>query len=196
MLQDSLADWAAALLFDKASAASAATQKKPSRKAAAAAAADTEDMEWQGEGTEAQHAEAAAGNLDPAAAADDATFAELRQLLSAVASVGRAAAACLGKLCASMAAKKKLKAVAVARGLEAVIAREPAVQLVQCVECQPDTVGCWCGVLSCAGCAGLCCVFPPSQYRASLSERPSFTLLSTVCTCGCCCTILLWVRAD
>lgn len=51
-----------------------------------------------------------------------ASSAELRQLLAAVASVGRAAGACLGKLCAGMAAKKKLQAVSVARGLEAVIA--------------------------------------------------------------------------
>lgn len=113
-LQDSLVDWAGALLFDKAAAVGSSVKQKGS-KAKAVAAASADDMDWQAEG--AAEAEGHAGS--PAAAA---TYAELRQLLAAVAGVGRAAGACLGKLCASMTAKKKLKATAVARGLEAVIA--------------------------------------------------------------------------
>jgi hypothetical protein len=123
LLQDSLADWAAALLFDKAAAAGAAAtaaHKKAGKKAAAAAAAEeADDMDWQGpEATEGEEGAAAT----EAGAVAAAAFAELRQLLAAVAAVGRAAGACLGKLSAAMAAKKKLKAAAVACGLEAVIA--------------------------------------------------------------------------
>ncbi|WIA29655.1 hypothetical protein OEZ86_012141 [Tetradesmus obliquus] len=126
-IQDCLADWVAALLLDKAAAAGTATtaaNKKAGKKAAAAAVAadDAEGMDWQGpEAAEGEEAAAAAEGGAVAAAA----FAELRQLLAAVAAVGRAAGACLGKLAAAMAAKKKLKAAAVARGLEAVIAGTP-----------------------------------------------------------------------
>ncbi|KAF6260358.1 non-SMC mitotic condensation complex subunit 1-domain-containing protein [Scenedesmus sp. NREL 46B-D3] len=130
-IQDSLADWAAALLFDKAAAAGAAAtaankkagKKKASAAAAAAGAAgEADDMDWQG--SEAAEAEEGAAVTEARAVAA-AAFAELRQLLAAVAAVGRAAGACLGKLSAAMAGKKKLKAAAVARGLEAVIAGTP-----------------------------------------------------------------------
>eukprot|EP00878_Enallax_costatus_P035378 GHUV01039420.1.p2 GENE.GHUV01039420.1~~GHUV01039420.1.p2 ORF type:complete len:121 (-),score=58.06 GHUV01039420.1:680-1042(-) len=112
VLQDSLADWAAALLFDKAAAVGATGSRKGPKKATTAAlASEGDEMDWQ-----------AASAAEDASSAAGAAFAELRQLLAAVASVGRAAGACLGKLCVGMAAKKKLKAGPVARGLEAVIA--------------------------------------------------------------------------
>eukprot|EP00775_Hariotina_reticulata_P011091 gene11092-11246_t len=114
-IQDCLRDWAAALLFNKATAAAASS--KVSSKAAVSVAStqqgDADSMDWQAE----QVGLPGSSSSIPA----DVAFAELRVLLSAVASVGRAAGACLGKLCAAMAAKNKLKAVAVARGLQAVI---------------------------------------------------------------------------
>lgn len=112
--QDSLSDWAAALLLDKAAeAAKQAKQGKRGNKAAS-----EEDMDWQSSEAAGTVAEDRSGDGSPAAA----VYYELRPLLAAVASIGSAAGACLGKLCASMAAKKKLKAGAVARGLEALIA--------------------------------------------------------------------------
>lgn len=109
-----MSDWATALLFDKATEAA---KSKPSGKKGAAAgqaAAAADDMDWQDDTS------AAAGNSNAASA----VFHELRPLLAAVSHVGSAAGACLGKLCAAMAAKKKLKAGAVAKGLEALIAGE------------------------------------------------------------------------
>lgn len=119
LLQDSLSDWAAALLFEKAT--EAAKVKLGSKKGAAAsqaasAAAAADDMDWQDDTSAA----AAAGDGSAAAA----VFHELRPLLAAMSHVGSAAGACLGKLCAAMAVKKKLKAGAVAKGLEALIAGE------------------------------------------------------------------------
>jgi hypothetical protein len=116
-LQDSLSDWATALLFDKA--VEAAKAKPSGRKGAAAsqaAAAGADDMDWQDDTSAA----GPNGSGDSSAAA--AVFHELRPLLAAVSAVGSAAGACLGKLCAAMGAKKKLKAAAVAKGLEALIA--------------------------------------------------------------------------
>lgn len=109
-------DWAVALLFNKA-IASAASSKVSSKMPAPVASSQQDecDMDWQAE----QSAPPGSSNI-PA----NAAFAELRGLLSAVASVGRAAGTCLGKLCAAMAAKNKLKAASVARGLEAVISGE------------------------------------------------------------------------
>lgn len=120
-MQDCLSDWAAALLFDKA--AEAAKFKAGGRKGAAssqahaAGDADTMDLDWQDD-TAAGAGSSADGT--PAAA----VFHELRPLLGAVSNVGSAAGACLGKLCAAMMVKKKLKAGPVARGLEALIAGE------------------------------------------------------------------------
>lgn len=108
-----------ALLFDKAAAAAASARKAGGKKAAAAAAAaaadhgsEDDEMDWQ------QQQQQSDEDTSPAAAVAH----ELRPLLAAVSQVGSAAGVCLGKLCAAMAAKKKLKAAAVARGLEALIA--------------------------------------------------------------------------
>lgn len=78
-------------------------------------------MDWE----DAAAAAAGAGQQD-GSRAESTVFHELRPLLAAVSHVGSAAGACLGKLCAAMGAKKKLKAGAVARGLEALIAGESA----------------------------------------------------------------------
>lgn len=111
-VQDCLSDWAAALLFDKAAEAAKA---RGGRKPAAPAAGD-DDMDWQ---------EGVPGSSDDGNSAAS-VFHELRTLLGAISHVGSAAGACLGKLCAGMVAKKKLKAGPVARGLEALIAGEHA----------------------------------------------------------------------
>ncbi|KAF8073170.1 Ncapd3 [Scenedesmus sp. PABB004] len=115
-VQDALADWAAALLLDKAAAVGGAAAKATKRGAAPAASEAGDGMDWQPEG-----GGGGAGGDDDG----DAASAELRALLAAVAGVGRAAGACLGKLCAGLAAKRKLKAGPVCRGLEAVIAGTP-----------------------------------------------------------------------
>lgn len=112
-MQDCLSDWAAALLFDKA--AEAGKAKPGSKKAPAARTAAEDEMDWQDDA-----GGAAAGSTGSGASA--AALHELRPLLAAVSGVGSAAGACLGKLCAGMSAKKKLKAGAVARGLEALLA--------------------------------------------------------------------------
>jgi hypothetical protein len=116
-LQDSLSDWAVALLFDKA--VEAAKAKPSGRKGTAtsqAAAAGAADMDWQDD------ASAAGPSGSAASGAAASVLLELRPLLAAVSNVGSAAGACLGKLCAAMGAKKKLKAAAVSKGLEALIA--------------------------------------------------------------------------
>lgn len=110
-----MSDWAAALLFDKAAEAGKA-KAASGRKGGAAAGGTGDDMDWNSDAADAD-ADAAAA---PAAAG--AVFHELRPLLAAVSHVGSAAGACLGKLCAAMVAKKKLKPGAVAHGLEALIA--------------------------------------------------------------------------
>lgn len=126
-MQDSLSDWAAALLFDKAAEAARAVSKpksgggkKGGNASQAAAAAAEDEMDWQQEQD--------GGEVDGDSSSDSSTATaamhELRPLLAAVCNVGSAAGACLGKLCAAMAVKRKLKAVAVARGLEALIAGE------------------------------------------------------------------------
>lgn len=111
-LQDSLSDWAAALLFDKAAEAGKAKAGSSRKGGAAAAAGTNNDMDW--------HSDAADADATPAAAGT--VFHELRPLLAAVSHVGSAAGACLGKLCAAMVVKKKFKPGAVAHGLEALIA--------------------------------------------------------------------------
>jgi hypothetical protein len=116
--QDSLSDWATALLFDKATEAAKAA--KPGGRKGAGQAAAEDAMDWEQEGADA--AAAGARQQD----GSSTVFHELRPLLAAVSHVGSAAGACLGKLCAAMGAKKKLKAGAVARGLEALIAGESA----------------------------------------------------------------------
>lgn len=67
---------------------------------------------------EEEEAAAAAAAGAPAAVA----VAELRPLLAAVAGVGRAAGACLGRVCAALGVKKKLAGKKVAKGLEAFVA--------------------------------------------------------------------------
>ncbi len=110
--QDSLADWAVALLFDKACTAGS----KPRGRAGKRAATSTtqEGMDWEGAGA------GAAGDEGTATAAA-AAAAQLRVLLAAVADVGRAAGACLAKLCAALAAKKRLRGANICRGLEAIV---------------------------------------------------------------------------
>jgi hypothetical protein len=68
------------------------------------------------------HSDAADAEAAAAPAAAGAVFHELRPLLGAVSNVGSAAGACLGKLCAAMVVKKKIKPGAVAQGLESLIA--------------------------------------------------------------------------
>jgi condensin-2 complex subunit D3 len=102
-VQDAALDWARALLLDKAAACAAplAGSSKTARDAA----------------REAEQA--------PAMASGDAALesaAELRVLLSAVAASGRAASACLGRLCAALRVRGKLDGRGVARGLEALVA--------------------------------------------------------------------------
>lgn len=74
-------------------------------------------------------AEALLVNKAAAAAGSSAeasmSAAELRPLLAAAAAGGRACSACIGKLCASLHAKKRLKAKDVAKGLESIIAGKP-----------------------------------------------------------------------
>jgi condensin-2 complex subunit D3 len=99
-VQDAALDWARGLLLDKA--VSAAAPRSGGKRAAAVEEEEAPPM--------------ATGE----AAAE--TAAELRVLLSAVAASGRAASACLGRLCAALRARGKLDGRGVARGLEALVA--------------------------------------------------------------------------
>lgn len=111
-IQEALLEWAQALLLDRAAAAGAAAAAAPRGRGAA------------GGGDEPMADAEAGGNGEGDAAAPAAAAGELRPLLAAVAGVGRAAGACLGKVCAALSAKRKLASKKVAKGLEAFVAGE------------------------------------------------------------------------
>ena len=122
-IQDSMLDWASALLLDRSAEARllGAPAKVPKARAAAAAAAAAGTGAGEGMGDGAGGVQ---GEQQPQSAGAEAV-AELKPLLAAIANVGRSAAACLAKLCGLVAGKKKLKAKHVAQGLEAVIQSSP-----------------------------------------------------------------------
>ena len=126
-VQDGVLEWAQALIFDRAAAAAkglAASGGAAARRRSAAmdvdggASDDDGDDNDNEDGDEEDEEEEAT----PASVA----IAELRPLLAAVATVGRAAGACLGKVCAALSAKKKLAGKKIARGLEAFVGAVPS----------------------------------------------------------------------
>ena len=118
-IQEGVLEWAAFLIFDRAVAVGG---PPPRRGARASGAADAGGGD--GSDSDGRAAAPAAGGA-----------AELRPLLAAVAGAGRAAGACLSKVCAALAAKKKLPAKKVARGVEAFLGAAPSGS--------PEALGAW-----------------------------------------------------
>jgi hypothetical protein len=114
-IQDAVLEWAQFLLLDRAAAVGGAPGRGGRGRAAGAAA-----MAVDGEDEPVTPAPGSQDDEDDAPPAAVAA-AELRPMLAAFSSVGRAAGACIGKVCAALAAKRKLAGKKVAKGVEAFV---------------------------------------------------------------------------
>jgi hypothetical protein len=126
-IHEAVLEWAQFLLLDRAAAVAGAPARGP-RGARARGGAGGDPMAADGEpctpaaGSQGEGEEEEEEDTPPAAVA----AAELRPLLAAVSSAGRAAGACMGKVCAALAAKKKLSGKKIAKGVEAFVEGVPS----------------------------------------------------------------------
>ncbi len=139
-IQESVIEWTQFLILDRAAAAAGPAGRTAAKKAgrraaeagaAAAMAVDSEEGDGEeGAGDDAEEEEEEE-EVTPAAVAT----AELRPVLAAVSDIGRAAGACLGKVCATLGAKKKLQGKRIAHGVEAFVSGVPSGS--------PEALGAW-----------------------------------------------------
>ncbi|GBF90548.1 hypothetical protein Rsub_03119 [Raphidocelis subcapitata] len=132
-IQDGVLEWAQYLILDRATAVAGPTSapRGRGRRAASAAPMAVDGDEGEAAGGEDGECEAEAEDAPPAAVA----AAELRPVLAAVSAVGRAAGACLGRVCAALSVKRKLASRKVAAGIEAFVSGVPSGS--------PEALGAW-----------------------------------------------------